>query len=209
MKSHLYIFTLLVFISIVFSCGKDDDTSFPPNYNSDCVEQLLPILTEDSFRIYPPSDTLYGKARALKLYEPYCFGGRIDYYPNFDSYIIRFSTVFDTMYDDVLTEIFDINFRVLEEGCYNVTSDLLLIDDTTKIVHAFYSFYESDVILNYYDLKDTSSNLFEISLIDSVECVIEGKFDITFLRDTQQPSWYGNPNFLRFINGEFKLDFPE
>ncbi len=190
---------LLAFLGI-FACKKDTPIVI---VTTPVVEQKSCILEESNFKIdstvqiWLVTDTSKGKASAIKVWKNWEAKVNSNYFNG--NLLISFYTYYYKK-DFRRAEVVYFSNVPSKIGCYELKKKS--VPNGTLTFKYFVC--DEDIIINTYTLDENrAKNYLEITKIDTLNKIIEGKFMATFLRDTSYKKLVYIQDTVRFANGSF------
>lgn len=197
-KTHrFYSLTGIIAAIFLYACQKDVQI----NKQAGCVEVEQITSVDSSFYIYYSGTEENGFAMAIKLNKNWRASATTSFFNNF--YTLRLTTVISKDELNYKTEAIEFTFNKPEIGCYRVTNRL----DSTGTVQSNYQALDDDVIEDAYSvLEGNASNFLQIDTLDPVSRRLSGKFMVSYKKEDRGTTKKYNPDFVRFLNGEFHAD---
>ncbi len=184
-------------LTICYSCHRDCPAPMP----TDCVPQEVIKSKDTGFYVWTSGKEKDGFATAIKLNKEWRASAEARYdqgklYLYFTTYSIL-SSVPEYEYKK------DFIFIILNSIIVNECNSIFLYPDTANS-NGVYQSLEDDAIRDSYkvNLEMANSNV----ILDSFDLLgkrVAGKFRLSFDRDTRRIKKEGDPEFVRFFNGEF------
>lgn len=191
------IYKYLLFIPIAFFYCKGDDIE---KTQIECVIKEAITSQDSTFAINSPGKMKYGYANAIKLNKPWQASANALFYK--DTFYINFNTYLDFPDDPDLeynTEYISIQIANLQESCIKLSR--MTSNNSCKM---FYKELEDDSTNDrYYVLETDPNNYIQFDTLNIETGRVAGKFMVSFERDKSRIKKPWNPDFVRFLNGEF------
>lgn len=199
-------YVVLFCLTFLLSCGNDDNLLvedetiiIPTKEEEECVTEEY-ITSQDTVLIFDAGEMVNGFADAIKLNQDWMASGSASFLTSG-----QLALTFQTNLEGDLEYIVEMLFFTLDDyniGCYELLKE-------SGASTANYLSLDYDVVKNSYEIADEENNFLEIIKIDTIQNFVQGKFAVSFDRDTlRTPPWY-NPEKVRFFNGAFELDIIE